>query len=72
MLRDDRVDDLVVAVAEADREHAGEAVDVALPLVIREPDPVALDHDQRVRAEGAHLVEIDHHVARGLAEVDGL
>ena len=72
MLRDDRVDDLVVAVAQADREHPREPVDVALPLVVCEPDPVALDDDQRVRAEGLHLVEVDHHVARGRAEVEGL
>ena len=71
MLRRDRVDDLLVAVAEADREHAGEAVDVAAALVVGERDPVSLDHDQRVGGEGLHLVEIDHHVARRLAEVQG-
>ena len=72
VLRDDGVDDLLVAVAEADREHAREPVDVALSLVIRQPDAVAADHDQRVRAEGLHLVEVDHHVTGGRAEVAGL
>jgi hypothetical protein len=40
MLGGDRVDDLVVAVTEADREDTGEPIDVRSPLVIREPDPV--------------------------------
>ena len=70
VLRHDRVDDLVVAVPEADREHPGEAVDVASSLVVGERDPVALDHDQRVGGERLHLVEIDHDVARRLAEVE--
>ena len=72
MLGDDRVDDLVVAVAETDCEHSRQAVDVAPPLVVREPDAVALDHDQRVGGERLHLVEIDHHVAGRRTQVDRL
>ena len=72
MLGGDRVDDLVVAVPEADREDAREPVDVAPARVVREPDPAALDHDERVLGERLHLVEVDHHVPDGLAEVERL
>ena len=72
VLGSNRVDDLVVAVTETDCEHAREAVDIASPLVIRERDAVTLDHDQRIRREGLHLIEIDHDVAGCRAQVDGL
>ena len=32
--------------------------------------PVPLDHDQRVLGEGLHLVEVDHHVPCGVAQVE--
>src|SRR5207253_1045010 len=44
--------------------------DVTPPLVVSESDAVTLDHDQRVRGEVLHLVEIDHHVAGGRAQID--
>ncbi len=72
VLGGDRIDDLVVAVPEADGEDPRETVDVPAPLVVCERDAVPLHHDQRIRGERLHLVEVDHDVARRGAQVEWL
>ena len=57
------VDDLGVAMAQAGREDARQAVDVGTPARIGHPDTVAAIQHERIVNERLHLVEVHHQVA---------